>query len=235
LGGQRARDPPPRHRQAAPLRRRRRGSRVSAATSQRPSVDALLDYWLHDSDAAATDAIDEHLMQCEACGDALDELIALGAGVRSAFRAGAVSAVTSDAFVQRLVGRGLQVREYRLPQNCSVNCTMAPDDELLVAHLETPLHGVVRLDALVRLSLDVVAFGATSFVGTSLCRYLLAEFGAGGELKWAMAGRSKTRLEELRDSLGAKAAGLPLMVADAADDAALRELCASARVVVSTV
>ncbi|HWK85019.1 MAG TPA: saccharopine dehydrogenase NADP-binding domain-containing protein [Caldimonas sp.] len=84
-------------------------------------------------------------------------------------------------------------------------------------------------------SLDVVAFGATSFVGKILCRYLLEEFGAHGELKWAAAGRSKAKLEELRDSLGAEAKTLPLVVADAADDASLRKLCASTRVVLSTV
>jgi len=83
--------------------------------------------------------------------------------------------------------------------------------------------------------LDVVAFGATSFVGRILCRYLLGEFGTRGALKWGVAGRSQARLEELRHALGADAAGLPLVVADASDDAALGKLCASARVVVSTV
>ena len=84
-------------------------------------------------------------------------------------------------------------------------------------------------------SLDVVVFGATSFVGKILCRYLLEEFGTQGDLKWAAGGRSKEKLEALRDSLGAGAATLPIVVADAADDAALRKLCASTRVVVSTV
>ena len=83
--------------------------------------------------------------------------------------------------------------------------------------------------------LDVIAFGATSFVGQILCRYLLEEFGTHQELKWAAAGRSKGKLEELRASLGPEAATLPLVVADAADDAALRKLCASTRVMVSTV
>jgi len=82
---------------------------------------------------------------------------------------------------------------------------------------------------------DLVAFGATSFVGKILCRYLQEEFGAQGEMKWAAAGRSKAKLEQLRSALGAKAGTLPLVVADAADEASLRELCATARVVVSTV
>ena len=84
-------------------------------------------------------------------------------------------------------------------------------------------------------SFDVVAFGATSFVGQILCRYLLEEFGIGGDLKWAVAGRSKEKLEALRAELGPKAAKLQIVVADAADDAALRKLCESTRVVVSTV
>jgi short subunit dehydrogenase-like uncharacterized protein len=84
-------------------------------------------------------------------------------------------------------------------------------------------------------SYDVIAFGATSFVGNILCRYLQEEFGAQGPMEWAAAGRSKARLEQLRSSLGAKAETLPLVVADAADEASLRKLCASTRVVVSTV
>lgn len=82
---------------------------------------------------------------------------------------------------------------------------------------------------------DLAAFGATSFVGKILCRYLWEEFGAQGEMKWAAAGRSQAKLEELRSSLGAKAGTLPLIAAEAADEASLRELCASTRVVVSTV
>src|SRR5271165_144188 len=84
-------------------------------------------------------------------------------------------------------------------------------------------------------SYDLVAFGATSFVGKILCRYLCEEFGTQGELKWAAAARSTTKLELLRGTLGAKAATLPLVVADVADDASLRKLCASTRVIVSTV
>src|SRR5271169_939789 len=82
---------------------------------------------------------------------------------------------------------------------------------------------------------DLVAFGATSFVGKILCDYLWEEFGAQGAMKWAAGGRSKAKLEELRSSLGAKVGTLPLVVADAADEASLRKLCASTRVVVSTV
>jgi hypothetical protein len=125
-----------------------------AATQNHPSLATLLDYWLHDSDAATTDAVDEHLMQCDACGQVFDELVAIGDGVRRAFRAGVVSTVTGGDFVQRLSAQGLKVREYRLPAHGSVNCTVAPDDDLLVSRLQAPLHGVERLDVLAQSSID---------------------------------------------------------------------------------
>ena len=81
---------------------------------------------------------------------------------------------------------------------------------------------------------DVVVFGATSFVGQILARYLFEEFGLDGKLRWAAAGRSMPRLEELRKALGRGAGRLQLLQADAGDEASLQKLCSSARVVVST-
>jgi short subunit dehydrogenase-like uncharacterized protein len=82
---------------------------------------------------------------------------------------------------------------------------------------------------------DIVVFGATSFVGRLLAAYLLEEFGAKGPLRWALAGRSGSRLEALRKDLGPEAAALPLLVADASDEVALGRLCDDTKVVVSTV
>ncbi|MFW2405867.1 MAG: saccharopine dehydrogenase family protein [Gammaproteobacteria bacterium] len=82
---------------------------------------------------------------------------------------------------------------------------------------------------------DIVVFGATSFVGRILCKHLMERHGVGGELRWAAAGRSRERLESVRRSLGKSATGLELLVADAADEAALSTMCAHTRVVISTV
>ncbi|ROO24271.1 saccharopine dehydrogenase [Salinisphaera orenii MK-B5] len=79
---------------------------------------------------------------------------------------------------------------------------------------------------------EVVVFGATSFVGRLTCAYLADRYG--DDLDWAMAGRSQSRLESVRDEVGA-GDDVPLIVADAADPAALEALCERARVVVSTV
>jgi short subunit dehydrogenase-like uncharacterized protein len=55
---------------------------------------------------------------------------------------------------------------------------------------------------------DLVAFGATSFVGKILCRYLLEEFGAQGKMKWAAAGRSNnTRIVQRTNVLCEQAYG----------------------------
>ncbi|MER7884610.1 saccharopine dehydrogenase NADP-binding domain-containing protein [Streptomyces fimicarius] len=84
--------------------------------------------------------------------------------------------------------------------------------------------------------LDVVLFGATGFVGTLTAEYLAAHAPAG--LRWALAGRSRTKLAALRERLTAIAPGcaeLPLLDADADDAEALAELAASTRVVATTV
>lgn len=108
--------------------------------------EALLDYWFGDADAAATGAADEHLMACDRCGEALDALAALGAAVRDALRAGDVAVVTGGLFVQRLGDSGARLREYRVAPGGSVNCTVAPDDDVLVTRLSAALQGVQRLD-----------------------------------------------------------------------------------------
>ena len=82
---------------------------------------------------------------------------------------------------------------------------------------------------------DVTVFGATSFVGQILSRYLLEEFGTRGRLRWAIAGRSEAKLQSLRESLGATGAAVPIVLADAADEAALGRLCDQTAVVISTV
>ena len=82
---------------------------------------------------------------------------------------------------------------------------------------------------------DIVIFGASSFVGQILTRYMVAQFPLEGELKWAIAGRSQSKLEELKSSLGNAAQDLDILVADAADEDSLDAMCAATRVVISTV
>ncbi|MDX1755034.1 MAG: saccharopine dehydrogenase NADP-binding domain-containing protein [Marinobacter sp.] len=80
---------------------------------------------------------------------------------------------------------------------------------------------------------DVVVFGATSFVGQILCRYLHETYGCGQSLNWAIAGRSEGKLEQVKAAIGAPE--LPAILADAGDPVALENMCRQTRVVVSTV
>jgi len=108
--------------------------------------DTLLTYWLGELDEAAEARAEEHLFGCASCGGRLDELVALARETRQLTHAGAVRAVVNDDFARRLVERGALVREYRVPHNGSVNCTVAPEDDIVIARLEAPLRGVARLD-----------------------------------------------------------------------------------------
>ncbi|MGG5257854.1 saccharopine dehydrogenase family protein [Phycicoccus avicenniae] len=81
--------------------------------------------------------------------------------------------------------------------------------------------------------LDIVLFGATGFVGRLTARHLAENAPAG--LRIGLAGRSLDRLEAVRGSLGEAGADWPLVVLDALDPAAVADLAARARVVVTTV
>jgi len=79
---------------------------------------------------------------------------------------------------------------------------------------------------------DVVVYGATSFVGQILCKYLVQRHGTDGDLRWAIAGRSASKLDEVASRTGAD---VPRIVADAADRASLDQMAGSTSVVASTV
>lgn len=84
---------------------------------------------------------------------------------------------------------------------------------------------------------DIIVFGATSFVGEILCRYLVERHGSSGDddsLKWAIAGRSADKLANVIESSGA-AATLDHFVLDARNTSDMTELAEKARVVISTV
>ncbi|MEV4330899.1 saccharopine dehydrogenase NADP-binding domain-containing protein [Streptomyces sp. NPDC049597] len=83
---------------------------------------------------------------------------------------------------------------------------------------------------------DIVLYGATGFVGQLTAEYLARNAPAG--CRWAIAGRSRAKLERLRERLAViepSCADLPLVEADADAPRALREMAASARVVATTV
>jgi putative zinc finger protein len=109
-------------------------------------VAVLMDYWLAALPAAEEEAVEEHLMSCDGCGDRLREVIALAEGLRALARSGSLQVVISDQFVKRAVETGLRVREYAPPRGEGVQCTVAVDDDLLVARLAADLSTASRVD-----------------------------------------------------------------------------------------
>ncbi|KAK9810876.1 hypothetical protein WJX73_004728 [Symbiochloris irregularis] len=81
---------------------------------------------------------------------------------------------------------------------------------------------------------QVVVFGATGFVGNLVCEQLLRDYQ--GKLSFAAAGRSRSKLEELRTRLSNQYSGaksMPLIVADAADATALESMTAQTQCLLS--
>ncbi|MBS0502637.1 MAG: saccharopine dehydrogenase NADP-binding domain-containing protein [Proteobacteria bacterium] len=78
---------------------------------------------------------------------------------------------------------------------------------------------------------SIIVYGATGFTGRLVAEYLAAHYPS---LDWAMAGRSRSKLEAVRAAIGAPGTA-PLIVADADDPASLAALAAQADVIITTV
>jgi len=105
-----------------------------------------MDYWLATLSASAEDAVEQHLMTCDACGDRLREVIALAEGLRALARSGTLQVVISEQFRNHVAQEGLRVREYAPPRGGSVQCTVSADDDLLLARLAVDLTTTSRAD-----------------------------------------------------------------------------------------
>ena len=109
-------------------------------------LPTLLAYWLGELHESQEAVVEEHYLGCAACSAQLAELEALSDGVCRAYANGRVGAIVTPAFVERMRARGLRVREYRVPRNGSVNCSVAPEDDVLFGRMQVPLEGVKRID-----------------------------------------------------------------------------------------
>ena len=80
---------------------------------------------------------------------------------------------------------------------------------------------------------DIILWGATGFTGRLVAEYL-ADHPDIDDVDWAIAGRNRDKLQELRTELGDEFDDLPIVVADAFDRASLDDLARQTRVVCST-
>ena len=120
---------------------------MSTPSCQSPlDWDTLLAYWLGELDPDSEARTEEHYLGCAECSRRLEWLTTLSREVRALTQQSGVNMILNDQFVRRLTEHGLHVREYRVPCNGSVNCTVTPEDDFVVAYLEAPLAEVTRLD-----------------------------------------------------------------------------------------
>jgi short subunit dehydrogenase-like uncharacterized protein len=84
---------------------------------------------------------------------------------------------------------------------------------------------------------DVILWGASGFTGALVARHLATHYGVGGDLRWAIAGRDKSKLDALRSQLvpAGEESALPVLLADSHDRDSLQALVARARVICTTV
>ena len=86
---------------------------------------------------------------------------------------------------------------------------------------------------------DIIVWGATGFTGRLTAEFLLERYGLDGTLRWALGGRNEKKLEEVRAGLErdcrVSTGSLPMILADAGDEASIRALAARTTVVCTTV
>jgi len=111
-------------------------------------IDAavLADYWLSALSKSEEEAVEEHLLTCDECGERLRQIMALAEGIGRLARQGSLFMVVSDAFVKHAKEQGLHVREYAPPRSGSVECTVSAEDDFLIGRLTADLSGAKRVD-----------------------------------------------------------------------------------------
>jgi hypothetical protein len=114
------------------------------------SAPSLLDWWTGELAGAEHRSVERHLLSCATCAARAGQLGALALAVRRLVRDGELPAVVLPSVVERLRREGRRVREYRLPPGGGVQCTVGPEDDVVLARLAAEFGGVSRLDLVSR-------------------------------------------------------------------------------------
>ena len=112
--------------------------------------DALLDWWAGELTPPGRRRLEEHLLSCDACSGRAQGVSALADGVRELVREGGLPIAVLPAIVERLHREGRKVREYRVTPGGGVQCTVGPEDDVVLARLVADLRDVSRLDLVAR-------------------------------------------------------------------------------------
>lgn len=113
--------------------------------------DVLLAWWAGELAEHEEEELEEHLLGCQECARRGRELLAIAQAVCGLVRKGELPASLLPEVVERLEREGLRVREYRVIPGASVQCSVSPDDDVVLARFAADLDGVTRLDLLIRI------------------------------------------------------------------------------------
>ncbi|MEZ4955982.1 MAG: saccharopine dehydrogenase NADP-binding domain-containing protein [Saprospiraceae bacterium] len=80
---------------------------------------------------------------------------------------------------------------------------------------------------------ELIIWGASGFTGQLVAEYLLQQYGIGKGLNWAIAGRNKNKLENIRAELGDE--NIPILTADSLAPQSINALVQQTNVICSTV
>jgi hypothetical protein len=119
---------------------------------ERPLSDpVLIEWWTGEVQGPERRFVEEHLLGCDSCSARARVLSVLAEGVASLVRIGRIQTVVTAEVVERMRREGRKVREYRVNAGGGVQCTVAPDDDFLVARLQARLEPGERLDLFSRI------------------------------------------------------------------------------------
>ncbi len=122
-----------------------------SSSCARPVADVeLLDWWAGELTPAEGRRLEEHLLACDECSSRAGAVQQLARGVGELVREGALPIAVLPAVVERLHREGRKVREYRVSPGGGVQCTVGPEDDVVLARLVADLRDVSRLDLVSR-------------------------------------------------------------------------------------
>jgi len=123
---------------------------VSPACAKPIPDDSFLDWWTGELALGERRRLEEHLLACDGCAARLALAGAFADGVRTLVRQGRAPAVLTAGALERLRREGRRIREYRVAPGGGVHCTVAPEDDVLVARLDLPPGSAPRVDLVSR-------------------------------------------------------------------------------------
>lgn len=106
----------------------------------------LADYWLGLLSHADEESVELHLLECDACGDTLGSIIRFCETLRRLAQSHDLDVVVGEGFIEEAERRGRRIRPYDASPGDTVPCTIAADDDLLIARLAADLSAARRVD-----------------------------------------------------------------------------------------